>query len=259
MPKAYGYIRVSSEEQAESGLSLEGQAKTLDRYFDYIKTKIDYEDMERGGFFREEGVSAFKRPLLKRPEGAALNTALEPGDHVLFVRLDRGFRDTRDFLNTWSLWEKRGINAHFLDINVDVKSPNGELFVTIMAAMARWESRVKSERTKAALDVLKKSGKKYSCNAPLGWTHGSGKDKNMIPDVEMVKMMLWIVDMRDKHGKTWVEISDAVEDKFVTEGKITKRRVRWSRPWKDQRCARAYKAWKKDDKLRERVESGGVV
>ncbi|MFL5243882.1 MAG: recombinase family protein [Gemmataceae bacterium] len=42
-----------------------------------------------------------------------------PGDAVIVPKLDRGFRNMRDILNTLETWERRGISLHLLDVQAD--------------------------------------------------------------------------------------------------------------------------------------------
>lgn len=79
--KVYGYCRVSTHEQANSGLSLDRQKQQITGY-----------DMMKGWaiaeFFVEAGVSA-SVPLADRLEGQRLLATLQPGDVVITAKLDR--------------------------------------------------------------------------------------------------------------------------------------------------------------------------
>ena len=58
MPKAYGYIRVSRDEQVESGLSLEAQEQISRGFWERA---LRGKGLEWGGLWADEAVSAFKR------------------------------------------------------------------------------------------------------------------------------------------------------------------------------------------------------
>lgn len=45
-----------------------------------------------------------------------------------------------------------------LDLGIDLTTPAGELMATMLAAMAQWERRIISQRTKDALRVKKAAG-----------------------------------------------------------------------------------------------------
>lgn len=156
MPRAFGYCRVSHSDSAESGLSIAEQIEQITNYFNYIRTRPGNQDLVWGGMFEDPGKSAFKKHFLKRPESFALMQALEDGDHVMFYKLDRGFRNVRDLTRTVETWEKRNIRIHFIDLNVDVSTANGKFFMHIVGAVSEWFSAVKSEVLKGAMKQLRK-------------------------------------------------------------------------------------------------------
>ena len=97
---AVAYIRVSTEEQANGGLSLEDQEQ---RARDYAKSA----GLGDPVILRERGVSG-SIPLVKRPQGKILAAALAPTGsckHVIAYKLDRLFRDTEDCLGRIREWE----------------------------------------------------------------------------------------------------------------------------------------------------------
>lgn len=104
----------------------------------------------RGEVFEERAVSAFKVPFMERPEGKRLNLALKPGDHVVFLRLDRAFRRLRDMANTCPIWLDRGVNVHFISPNINLSTAQGKLVAHVIAAVVEWESAMKSERLREA-------------------------------------------------------------------------------------------------------------
>ena len=81
------YVRVSTEEQATEGVSLDEQVSRSRAY-------CDLHQLDVAALFRDEGVSAGK-PLRDRPNGRELLNAVAEGrvSHVVTVKLDRLFRD----------------------------------------------------------------------------------------------------------------------------------------------------------------------
>src|SRR5258708_979240 len=98
-PKVFGYVRVSTAEQAIAGLSLETQQQQITGYC-MIKGWSVAE------FFVEAGVSG-SVPLADRPEGQRLLTTLPPGDTVITAQLDRGCSTAGSGLSV-SMWSARG-------------------------------------------------------------------------------------------------------------------------------------------------------
>src|SRR5829696_3150870 len=123
----YGYARVSTSSQAEEGESLDVQQRTIAGY-----AMMQGLGVER--VFVERGVSGSK-PLAERPEGAALLTALRPGDAVVTSRLDRMFRSALDALDVLRRLQERGVRLHMVDLGGDVIGTSvKKLVFTILSA-----------------------------------------------------------------------------------------------------------------------------
>lgn len=163
--KAYGYIRVSTRDQAEGGQSLAAQREAIQRWY---QAMLAHKGYEWGGIVEEEPVTASK-PLVSRPRGMRMSSALEKGDYVLFAKLDRGFRCTRDLLTTVEVWSSRGVLVRFLDLDVDTGTAAGELHLTIMGAVAKFELERLRERIRAIHAYKRSKGMLASGNPPLGW------------------------------------------------------------------------------------------
>jgi len=203
MPKAYGYIRVSRDEQVESGLSLEAQEQIAHSFWE---RNLKGKGLEWGGLWADEAVSAFKRPLLRRPNGQKFVTIAKPGDHIVVTRFDRCFRSMLDFVNTFRLLETREIILHILDAPGDPGTANGRAMLQMLCVFAEWESRVKSERVKAAMVILRQQGKHTGGKPPWGYKvvgprrnreSGTPGNRRLIPDWEERALMLEIVRLRD--------------------------------------------------------------
>lgn len=149
MTAALGYVRVSTEEQAGSGLGLDAQRATLTA-----------EAARRGWelqLLTDAGVSA---KTLDRP---GLNRALEvlaAGDAQVLVvaKLDRISRSVSDFAGLLDVAKRQGWSIVALDVGIDMTTAVGEMVAHIMAALAQWERRVIGERTSAALQAKKAAG-----------------------------------------------------------------------------------------------------
>jgi len=92
MNDAISYIRVSSEEQADSGLGLEAQRQRIAAY-------CTMKGLHLAEVFEDAGVSAGK-PLASRPAGCQLLAAAKKGKAVVVAaKLDRLFRSVADAAN----------------------------------------------------------------------------------------------------------------------------------------------------------------
>lgn len=156
MNKCYGYIRVSTKDQEDNGVSLKAQQDTLHQWFTREKPKNDWDGDFR--VFIDGGVSAFKKNLPKRPQGNALIATAQPGDTVVFTKLDRAFRSVADGNITLEWFKKKSIRIVFLDLGngqpVDAATIPGFLQINGMLQLAQLESMMKSERTKATHKYL---------------------------------------------------------------------------------------------------------
>jgi DNA invertase Pin-like site-specific DNA recombinase len=101
MEDALGYIRVSSEEQADSGLGLEAQRQ---RIAAYRATK----GLRLAEVFADPGISGGK-PLASRPAGnQLLAAAIKSKTPVIVAKLDRLFRSVADAANIIADFDKKG-------------------------------------------------------------------------------------------------------------------------------------------------------
>ena len=142
----YAYTRVSKAEN-ETGTT-NNQIINIES-----QLKIDnvYSDVNISG----------SMPFQKRPEAQKLVSVLKSGDIVVIAKLDRGFRDTADCLNTVKWLQKRNVTLRILDIALDVSTPIGEMILTIMASVATFERKRIAERIKDGFANGRKQGKSY--------------------------------------------------------------------------------------------------
>jgi DNA invertase Pin-like site-specific DNA recombinase len=158
---AYGYIRVSTEVRAQSGLGMAAQDEAITKY-------CKWRGLELLRTFTDEAVSG-KTRLMSRPGGNELDRVLKRGDHVILAKHDRGFRNTIDMLQTTEAWTARGIVTHTVNWSMDTTQPFWKLFAPIAAAIAEWEGRMIRERVTEALAVRKRQGQRWGRHAPLGF------------------------------------------------------------------------------------------
>ena len=150
----YGYIRVSTLQQANDGDSLETQLKQITSY-----ASLKGYDIPVDNFITERGVSGSVE-FEKRPEGLKLFEKLETGDVLIFSKLDRAFRNTRNALNTLHELKLRGISVHFIDLGGDVTNDGiGSVIFTILSAFATFERERIATRIREVKQVQKSDGK----------------------------------------------------------------------------------------------------
>jgi putative DNA-invertase from lambdoid prophage Rac len=133
--RVWGYARVSTDEQADSGLSLEEQRHT-------IEARCAENGWSLEGLYVDDSVSG-ATPLAHRREGRKLFAAVRSGDIVIAAKMDRMFRSALDALQTIQSFRQRKISLWLLDLCGDI-SGNGiaEPIVTILTAVAHDAERV---------------------------------------------------------------------------------------------------------------------
>lgn len=133
-----GYARVSTIDQ-----DLEGQRQRLQ---EAGVTRI-FEDVISGRRFDRPGLSAFLE--YGRPD-----------DVLCVVRLDRLGRSLRELLETVEELRRRGIALMSLEERIDTSSAAGELIFHVFGAIAHFERRLISERTRDGLKAAASRGKR---------------------------------------------------------------------------------------------------
>lgn len=150
----FGYIRVSTLQQAKDGDSLETQLKQIQSY-----SVLKGYEIKPENFITEKGVSG-SLEFERRPEGAKLFEQLSSGDVLIFSKLDRAFRNTRNALNTLHELKLRGVSVHFIDLGGDVTNDGiGSVIFTILSAFATFERERIATRIREVKQVQKTEGK----------------------------------------------------------------------------------------------------
>lgn len=136
--RVYGYVRVSTAEQGESGLGLEAQRRAV--LARYPEAEI-WEEVASGG--RLGG-----RPVL---EGVL--DWLERGDTLVVATLSRLARNVRDAAEVLDRSLRGGWALVALDVGIDTGTPMGRAMVHVAAAFAELERAQAVARTVAAVDA----------------------------------------------------------------------------------------------------------
>jgi len=166
--KAIGYVRVSTQEQAESGLGLAAQDRA-------VRTYADLRGLELVAVIRDEGVSAGKHLITRAGGGQLLQRSTGRRPEVLAVvalKLDRLFRSARDALETVETWDRWDVSLHLVDqggTSIDTGTAAGKFMLTMLAGAAEMERNLTRERTVAALGMKRERGEKTGGTVPFGF------------------------------------------------------------------------------------------
>lgn len=187
--RAVGYLRVSTQEQADSGAGVAAQ-----------RSVIEAEAARRGwtlvGIEVDTGSG---RSLSGRQGLASVLGAVSDGhaDVLVVAKLDRLSRSLVDFAGLLARAQREGWNLVALDLGVDLSTPAGEFLANVMASAAQWERRIIGTRTREALEAKRSSGVRL------------GRPSEINPAV-----VLRITAMREA-GQTLQSIADDLNDACV--------------------------------------------
>ena len=248
-PQVYGYIRVSHYDGTKSGLSPEEQRDAIERYRASLLAQRP--DLEAGNIYEDRGVSALKNLLIQRPDGRRLLAALRPGDHIIFKRLDRGFRRLADVAIWMDVWRQRGIAMHSTDIQVDTSTPNGRMVIHLLGTFAEYEGERIAERNRDIARYRRiRTRSTYLAsgpNAQIGFdVMGSSKNRHLVPNPKMQEWMQKIVVLRDRLHLTFPEIGEVLSAWVLKAAEEGKPYAKWrDRQWTHQSAQRWYDRAKK--------------
>lgn len=146
-----GYVRVSTDEQARSGLGLDAQREAIQAEADRRGWTVQWvEDHASGKTMRRDGL----QQALAQLDG-------DGPDVLVAFSLDRLSRSALDFLQLAKRADDAGWSLVILQFNgdrLDTTTPMGRFTATLFAALAELERQQISERTKTALAQAKRNG-----------------------------------------------------------------------------------------------------
>src|SRR5262249_56589621 len=144
MCTAFGYVRVSSEEQADSGLGLEAQRQRVRAY-------CEMKGLDLENIFEDPAVSGGK-PLASRPAGSRLLAEARRSRSVVVVaRLDRLFRSVADAAQTIAQFDRLGIELVSIAEGFDMTNPYGRAMAQMASVFAELERGMVKEGQRAAM------------------------------------------------------------------------------------------------------------
>ena len=171
-----GYCRVSTEEQAREGVSLDAQAERLRAF----ATAHGYELV---GIETDAGMSGKVAPEARPGMAAALARVREgQADGIVALKLDRLSRDTRATLDLVEDCDRHDWRLMSVSESLDTGSAAGRLVVTVLAALSQMEREQVAERTTFALDAIGREGRGRSRFTPFGWRTADGATHNVAGD-----------------------------------------------------------------------------
>jgi len=180
----FGYVRVSTVQQVKEGDSLESQVKQVLNYSLSHGLELNENDV-----FVEKGISGGSE-FNSRPEGSRLLESLKTGDVLIFPKLDRGFRNTRDALNTLHLLKEKGVTVHSIDLGGDVTGNGvGAIIFTILSAFASFERERIASRISEVKQMRKSQGYFVGGRRGFGFNVVEGKKVSNRKEQKLIQEM----------------------------------------------------------------------
>lgn len=169
------YIRVSGQEQAIKGLSLEAQQEDLEEYA-----------KERGwvivGVYIDAAKTARKR-LGKRTNFLRMleDVKQDKVDLILFTRLDRWFRSVADYYKVMEILDAHNCGWLTTQEQYDTTTAGGRLYINLRLSIAQNEADLCGERIGVVLDSKVKHGTVVSGKIPFGYRINEEKRLEIVP------------------------------------------------------------------------------
>lgn len=173
------YVRVSTEEQAIHGLSVEAQQEAL-------TTWAKENGHELVDVYNDAGISA-RKPASKRPDLQRLLRDVSDRriDLVVFTKLDRWFRNIAEYYKAQEILEKYNVPWKAIHEDYETQTASGRLKVNIMLSVAQDEADRTGERLKNIFAAKRLKGEVCSGKVPVGLKI---VDKHLAPSDEAWKI-----------------------------------------------------------------------
>lgn len=216
--RVLGYARVSSAEQA-LGTSLKDQQESIRAYASTLGLKVAH--------FYVEAESGIREKAEQRIQLRNLLAEASEGDLVLVDKLDRWSRDTEHTLRTVRELAERGASFFAVSDRCDPALREGQLMLTIRAALAKEEHARIRERTVGTRKLLREKGHFVEGKAPFGYRRRGGKgiEKNDLLVVLEEGDVVRDVFARYIRGQSMLRIADETGRPLYFVKRVLDRRI----------------------------------
>jgi DNA invertase Pin-like site-specific DNA recombinase len=173
--KAIGYIRASTDEQSEHGVSLDAQEAKLRAFCDLYSIElvaIVKDPGENGKSLNRPGLQEALDRLRHKEAGGIIVNKLDWLSRSLgdWDQLIRGYFGEKAGFQLWSVGEA-----------INTRTAAGRLVLNLLMSVAQWERETISERTRDALRYKKSRGERVG-GVPYGWRLPTDGGKELVLD-----------------------------------------------------------------------------
>jgi len=206
------YTRVSTEDQAKEGFSLDAQ---LEKLRSYCKAR----DWEIGGEYVDDGYSGRN---VKRPAYTKMMDEMDEWDTLLVIKMDRIHRNSKNFMLMMENLKKENKEFVSMTESLDTSTAMGRFVMDIIQRIAQLESEQIGERVYVGMEQkARTNGGVLGFNIPYGYNYSDGKLQIIKEEAETIKEIYSLY----KDGKSMGEIA-----KMLNNAKIpTKKGGFWAK------------------------------
>lgn len=225
MSEFYGYIRVSTETQAEKGYGLDAQRAEIEKY-------AKAHGMQLKAFFEDAGISGNLKDddsddaINKREGLIEMLAALNEGDTVIVLNTSRLWRSdmTKAIVRRELIKHKaKVVSVEQPRYDLYSKDPSDYLINAIMEALDVYERMSISLKLARGRTTKAKGGNKPAGVTPYGYEYAADKKSVVVNDAE--SQIVRFMYSEGQKGRTLSQIADALNSKGI----LTRRGNEWSR------------------------------
>jgi site-specific DNA recombinase len=159
--RAVAYLRVSTDKQADKGVSLDAQRAKVEAYAALFELDLVAVIVDAG-----ESAKSLDRPGLARALGMLDS---HEADALLVVKLDRLTRSVRDLGALVERYFAKGAALLSVGEQIDTRSAAGRLVLNVLASVSQWEREAIGERTATAMAYKASEGEFTGGRVPFGY------------------------------------------------------------------------------------------
>ncbi len=213
------YVRVSTEDQAKEGFSLDAQLERLRSYCSARGWKVYREYVDDGYSGRTTSRPAYRRMLEE----------IDSWDVLLVMKMDRIHRNSRNFMEMMDLLRKKNKEFVSMTESLDTSTAMGRFVVDIIQRIAQLESEQIGERVLAGMEQkarteVERLGDRHPYLGfahPYGYTYERGELRVKPEEARYVRMIF----EEYRKGRTLDEIC-----RMLNEMKVpTKKGGKWAK------------------------------
>lgn len=212
MKKAFLYIRVSTDEQADTGYSQRSQCEILTRYCEINNiTIIDT-------FYEDHSAKNFNRPTFSKLL-ITLRKHKNIVDLVLFTKWDRFSRNAGDAYQMISTLNKLSVDPQAIEQPLNLEIPENKMMLAFYLAAPEVENDRRALNVFGGMRRAKKEGR-YMGKAPIGYCNKISEDgKKYIAPNEEALIIEWVFEQLAKGTFTVESIWKHAQERGLKCGK----------------------------------------